>query len=110
MCTSRTVVLDYEARILSQGAFDGRTVRPTAENLLGEIPQRRKPLWEAFKNLSQARNSFVHRGYAAGLAHAGRGRVGVSGRQRLVGKPGIRDEAAGAGGAHHVAAPEGVDA
>ena len=49
------------------------------------------------------------RRYAAGLAHARRGRIGVSGGQRLIGKPGIRDEAAGAGGAHDVAAPERVD-
>ena len=35
---------------------------------------------------------------------------GVGGRQRIVGEPGIGDEAAGAGGAHHVAAPECVDA
>ena len=49
------------------------------------------------------------RPHAARLAHVGR-RVGVGRRQRLVGEPRIRDEAAGARGAHHVAAPQRVDA
>ena len=37
------------------------------------------------------------------------GWMGVSGRQRIAGKPGIRDETAGSRWAHHVAAPQRVD-
>jgi hypothetical protein len=36
--------------------------------------------------------------------------MGVGKRERLAGEPGIGDEAACAGGAHHVAAPQGIDA
>ncbi len=46
---------------------------------------------------------------AAGLAHP-RGRSdGVSGRQRLIRKPRVGDEAARSRGAHHVSAPKRVD-
>ena len=49
-------------------------------------------------------------GDAAGLAQARGGGMRIGGGERFVGKPGVGDEAAGAGGAHDVAAPEGVDA
>src|ERR1035437_7644424 len=49
-------------------------------------------------------------GDAARVAHQCSFGKGVSARQRLVAEPGIGDEAARPGGAHHVAAPNRVDA
>ena len=43
-------------------------------------------------------------------AHRAGGGMGVGRRQRLVGEPGVGDEAAGAGGVRHVAAEQRVDA
>src|SRR5262245_30983699 len=36
-------------------------------------------------------------------------RMRVGDGQRLIGEPGIGNEAAGSGGAHHVATPKGID-
>ena len=47
---------------------------------------------------------------APGLPDTRGGRVAIGGRQWRVAEPGVGDKAAGAGGGHHVAAPQGVDA